>query len=161
MRRTAPCRARGIAALELAILLPVMASLLLVPIGIAFYLWHYQTAYKAALAGARYYATVPYYQVHSPFDPARVAREQAEQLARDALHGRLPAHAAAGLIVKASCLGTACNRWETNFIEPQRRHRIEVSVEVAYRIPVPGWNGAAQDGGWPVQVTVVLPHAGL
>lgn len=50
---------RGVAAVEFAILLPLLVVLLSAPLFIGRILWHYTAAQKAAYDGARYLASVP------------------------------------------------------------------------------------------------------
>ncbi|SFB83553.1 TadE family protein [Massilia yuzhufengensis] len=52
-------REAGVAAIELALLLPVLIVFLLFPIFISKVLWHYTVAQKAAQDAARYLSTVP------------------------------------------------------------------------------------------------------
>jgi hypothetical protein len=52
-------RQRGIAAVELAFVLPMMVMLLAVPLYFGRVFWHYTAAQKAAQDAARYLSTVP------------------------------------------------------------------------------------------------------
>jgi hypothetical protein len=81
MRRTvspsANCRQRGNAAVEFAIILPVLVILISVPLFFGRCLWHYTVVQKAAHDAARYMATVPAGEIKNPvraMDAAAVAR---------------------------------------------------------------------------------------
>lgn len=52
-------RQRGVAAIELAIILPIMMILLAVPLFFGRVFWHYTVAQKAAHDGARYMSEIP------------------------------------------------------------------------------------------------------
>ena len=52
-------REAGVAAVELALLLPILIGFLLIPIFLSKCLWHYTVAQKAAQDAARYLSTVP------------------------------------------------------------------------------------------------------
>lgn len=62
-------RQRGIAALELALLLPIMLVLLALALYLGRVVWHYSVAHKAAQSAARFLSTVPVAQMR---DTARV-----------------------------------------------------------------------------------------
>lgn len=53
-----PSGERGAAAVELALILPVMVSMLVFSLLIGRFLWHYTAAQKAAQDGARYLSTI-------------------------------------------------------------------------------------------------------
>jgi Flp pilus assembly protein TadG len=56
--RGAAGRQRGVAAVELALLLPIMLVFLAFPLFFARYFWHYTVAQKAAQDAARYLSTI-------------------------------------------------------------------------------------------------------
>jgi Flp pilus assembly protein TadG len=70
-------RERGSAAIELALLLPILVTLLTFPIFYARCLWHYTAAQKAAQDAARYMAGVPTAEMRSS-----VLAEQAQNTAQ-------------------------------------------------------------------------------
>ena len=51
-------RQRGVAAVEMAVLLPVLIIFLTIPIFFGRYFWHYTVAHKAAHSAARYLSTI-------------------------------------------------------------------------------------------------------
>lgn len=57
---------RGVAAMELALILPLLLILLAVPLFFGRVFWHYTVAQKAAHDAARYFATVPLTQMRNP-----------------------------------------------------------------------------------------------
>ena len=59
-------RQSGSAAVELAIVLPILFISMTVPIFFARYFWHYTVAHKAALDAARYLSTVSVREMRSP-----------------------------------------------------------------------------------------------
>jgi Flp pilus assembly protein TadG len=60
-----PRRERGSAAVELALILPILITLLTFPVFYARCLWHYTVAQKAAQDAARYMASVPAAEMRS------------------------------------------------------------------------------------------------
>lgn len=61
----APLRQRGIAAVELAIILPILVALLAVPFYFGRVFWHYTVAEKAAHDAALYLSSVPLTEMKS------------------------------------------------------------------------------------------------
>jgi Flp pilus assembly protein TadG len=51
-------RQRGVAAVELALMMPILLALLTVPLIVSIYFWHYTAAQKAAQNAARYLSTI-------------------------------------------------------------------------------------------------------
>jgi hypothetical protein len=86
-RRAGPLhRQRGVAAIEMAILLSIFISMMALPLFVGRCLWHYTVVQKAAHDSARYLATIPLADVRNPTRAAAaikvaeyiVARETAE-----------------------------------------------------------------------------------
>lgn len=69
---TASLRQRGIAAVELAILLPILVALLAVPFYLGRVFWHYTIAEKAAHDAALYLSSVPLTEMKSQTRVAEV-----------------------------------------------------------------------------------------
>lgn len=59
-------RQRGIAAVEMALLLPVFLILLALPLYFGRFFWHYQVACSAAQDAARYLSSVPLVEMRNP-----------------------------------------------------------------------------------------------
>lgn len=83
LRRKAPGRRRqrGAAAVEFAMMMPVLAVVLVPMILCARYMWHYSVAHKAAQDAARYMSTVSVTEMRSRV-LATEAREVAVEIAR-------------------------------------------------------------------------------
>jgi len=73
-------RQRGAAAIELALILPILVTLLTFPFFYARCFWHYTAAQKAAQDAARYMATVPMAEMRSK-KLASAAQKIAEDIA--------------------------------------------------------------------------------
>jgi hypothetical protein len=74
---TASRRQRGGAAVELAVILPLLVVLLAVPLFLGRYFWHYSVAQKAARDAARYLSSVPVAEllaVKSPLGEVEAAK---------------------------------------------------------------------------------------
>ncbi|RZA34996.1 MAG: pilus assembly protein [Lysobacteraceae bacterium] len=73
-------REAGIAAIECALLLPILLVFITFPLFYARYLWHYTVAQKAAQDAARYLSTVPRSEMMSP-ELSEAAGEMAIEIA--------------------------------------------------------------------------------
>jgi len=65
-RRGSHFRQTGVAAVEFAIMLPMLVALLAAPLFIGRTLWHYTIAQKAAYSAAMYMSSIPETEVRSP-----------------------------------------------------------------------------------------------
>jgi Flp pilus assembly protein TadG len=59
-------RQRGASAVELALILPILVTVLLAPLFITVFFWHYTVVQKAAQDGARYLATMSEREMREP-----------------------------------------------------------------------------------------------
>lgn len=97
-------RERGAAAVEMAIIMPVLLSLLTVPFFMAVYFWHYSAIYKTAYSGARFLSTVSVREMNSP-----ELSEAVEDQVRDIIsEGIEDLHPAARPLVDVHCDGMTC-----------------------------------------------------
>jgi Flp pilus assembly protein TadG len=69
---TAPVRQRGIAAIELALLLPLFVMMLVFPVYLGRVFWHYTVIEHAAQDAARYLSKVPLSEMTNPGRAATV-----------------------------------------------------------------------------------------
>lgn len=111
MRRArARGRRRGMAAIELALLLPLLVLLLSVPLYLGRVLWHYTAIERAAQDAARYLSRVPLSEMSNPARaPAAVAVANAlvaEELA-ELRPGGYP------YLLLVSCDGVTCGGYST------------------------------------------------
>lgn len=56
---------RGVAAVELGLMLPILLALLTIPLFVSIYFWHYTAAQKAAHHAARYISTISIQEMRS------------------------------------------------------------------------------------------------
>lgn len=132
-----PPRQRGVAAVEFAVILPLLVLVLLAaPLSMGRILWHYTVAQKAAHDAARYLATVPDGEMRTPaLAPlaVQVARDIAEAELADLNPGpTLPA-------VSILCNGINC----TGAASPTTVH-VNVLIEVSD--PIFGMNFGSEFG---------------
>lgn len=66
IRHPATRAQRGVAAVELALVLPLLLIMLAVPLFFGRVFWHYTVAQKAAYDAVRYFATVPVTHMRNP-----------------------------------------------------------------------------------------------
>lgn len=138
----------GVAAVELALMLPVLLVLLTAPFFLAIYLWHYSAIHKTSYSAARFLATVPARIMTSP----ELAQE-AERLARElVMDGISDLHPAATPIITVLCDGLSCGDGP-----PQ-----EVSIDVRVRLKDNFFYAVVTgDRGLLMQATVRMRYAGL
>lgn len=120
--RTPKCRfERGIAAVEFAVILPVMTALLAFSLFFGRVFWHYTAAQKAAHDAARYLSSVPMLDMRTPTRAAnvvQVARAIAEAETEGLNPGPYPP------VITVLCDGLTC----AGFAQPTS---ITVGVQLA------------------------------
>lgn len=146
-----PRRARGAAAVELALILPLMLALLAGPLLLARFCWHYTAAHKAAQDAARYLSTVSRQEMREPqlaLAAAEVAREialtQVAELPTDAGGPRVEVHCG-----EAACGGVGEGALPTTV-------RVRLDLDMAELIGL----GAAGGRGIVINVDAVMPYVG-
>jgi hypothetical protein len=149
MSRRTPLQRRsrqlGVAAVEFAVLLPLLIVLMTAPLFIGRVLWHYTVAQKAAHDAARYLATVPEAELRTPgLAPAAVA--VAREIVTAELADLNPGPYPPGITI--SCDTTVC----TGLILPTT---VRVNIVIEMHDPF----GYAGDG-MPVVVEVQMPYMG-
>lgn len=97
-------RQRGTAAVEMAIIMPVLLSMLIGPFFLAVYFWHYSAVYKTAYSGARFLSTVSVREMNSP-ELSEAMEAQVQQIVDDGLSDL---HPAARPLVDIDCDGMTC-----------------------------------------------------
>lgn len=97
-------RERGAAAVEMAILMPVLLSMLVAPFFLAVYFWHYSAIYKTACSGARFLSTVSVREMNSP----ELSEAMAAQVQKLIDEGLADLHPAARPLVDIHCDGMTC-----------------------------------------------------
>ncbi len=105
IRSPARCRQRGIAAIELAVILPVMLAFLAFSVFYGRVFWHYTAAHKAAHDAARYLSSVPLTELRTPTRTGfavAVAQAIALQETADLNPGPYPPN------ISVMCDGMAC-----------------------------------------------------
>lgn len=101
-------RQSGVAAVELAILCPILLFVLTVPIFFGRYFWHYTVVHKAAADAARYLSTISEAEMRtSPLAQAAgdIARGIAEEEIADLKPGRITPKIAIHCGSRAPCQG--------------------------------------------------------
>ncbi len=97
-------RERGVAAIEMAFIMPILFAMLVVPFFLAVYFWHYSAVYKTAYSGARFLSTVSVREMNSP-DLSEAMEEQVQQIIDDGVADLNPA---ARPLVDIDCDGMTC-----------------------------------------------------
>lgn len=147
MHSTTRRRAKGAAAVEAAIILPVIVSLLLFPIFFGIYFWHYTAIHKSAQNAARYLATVPAKDIKS-VTPAGYVKANAEAIVREGIADLLPASA---VLIDVQCDGLSCGDSVPSTVRVVVRLRIK---DTFYGLVATG------DDGWLITADVSMRYAG-
>ncbi|MCC2972492.1 TadE family protein [Massilia sp. IC2-476] len=105
--RSSPTRQLGVAAVEAALLLPILIVFLSLPLFYARCMWHYTVAQKAAQDAARYLASVPKAEMLSTTLGAAAANRAVEIATRE-----IAELAPGGEMISPSayCNGATCGR---------------------------------------------------
>lgn len=145
-------RQGGVAAVEMAIILPFLVMLLALPLFFSRVLWHYTVAQKAAHDAARYFATVPVREMMSPGkipQSVAVARDIATEEMGDLKPGPYEP------VTHVMCGAFPC----TGFTRP---------VTITVRVEMPMYDGLfgpltqafAGDYGLVIAAEVTMPYVG-
>ena len=131
-------REAGIAAIELALLLPVLIVFLLFPIFFAKCLWHYTVAQKAAQDAARYLSTVPRSEMMSR-ELAEEAGELAIEIAEREMAELAPGSTIAG--PRAFCDAEICGDLTAGRVPTTVRVRLAFTMSDPSGLIDFGWYG--------------------
>lgn len=144
-------RQAGVAAVELALLLPILVAFLAIGFFTASILWHYMMVQKAAQDAARYLSTVPAWEM-SMQASALAAGNQAQDIARRELGDVSPG-------VTVSALGTYCDEVNCGM---KHAYMLPSSVRVYLEVTVRDPTGLIDTGrvGYPITANYTLRYAG-
>lgn len=144
-------RERGIAAVELALLLPVLVSMLALTMFFGRVLWHYTAAQKAAHDAARYMSTVPLTDMHWTRieETVNVADQILDEELGELNPGEIPVSSA-----------VRCDDWECNGLTTPTT--VSVRVQMRMSDPIFGTLTQAITGNNSLLLTaiVTMPYSG-
>lgn len=126
----------GAAAVELAILMPILVVFMLMPLFFARCLWHYTAAQKAAQDAARYLSTVPRAEMMSSVF-AKEAAELAAEIARREIADLSPDSEITG--PTAYCNTLVCGELETGTVPTTVRVRLSFTMSDPLGLVDFGW----------------------
>ncbi|MBQ5947022.1 TadE/TadG family type IV pilus assembly protein [Massilia sp. ST3] len=146
-----PSRQRGAAAVELALILPILFIMLMMPLFISRFLWHYTVAQKAAQDAARYLSTISEQEMREA-TLASWATGVATQIARAELEEIVSDQSTPTIIV--TCGDEPCSGYR-NLALPE-------TVSVTVRMGFFDILGFADTGryGIPINVTYEMNYVG-
>lgn len=141
---------RGAAAVEFAIMMPILAVLLAPTILYARYMWHYTVAHKAAQDAARYMSTVSVTEMRSR-TLATHAKEVAVEIARRELLELAPGEEYPDAEVQ--CDGVQCGHRSGSV-------PANIKVFVGFNMRDPIFHTYLGEWGTAMEVTVEVPYFG-
>lgn len=152
--RSAVCQRRqhGVAAVELALMMPILLVLFTVPLFVSVYFWHYTAAQKAAQNAARYMSTISVQEMRA----ANLA------IAADAIANEIAVTQVAELTMAAAApvVEVYCGRVRCNGVGSRP---LPQTVFVSVRMDMfDQFFGSVDTGryGLPITVEVELPYVG-
>ena len=131
-------RQSGVAAIELALLLPILMVFLFLPVFYARCLWHYTVAQKAAQDAARYLSTVSRSEMMSP-NFAEEAGVLAREIARREVAELAPGSAITG--PTAYCNSLVCGELNEGTVPETVRVRLTFTMSDPLGMIDFGWYG--------------------
>jgi hypothetical protein len=137
----------GAAAVELALILPILVALLTLPLFFGIYFWHYTAVHKSAQNAVRFMASVPVKDIKSVTN-ARYAKDIAEAMVLEGIADLIPA---ATPIVDVQCDGLTCGDGVPATVRVVVRLRLRDNF---FHLVDTG------DDGWPVRADVSMRYAG-
>jgi hypothetical protein len=145
-------RQHGSAAVELALIIPVLVLFLSFPAFIAKCLWHYTIVQKAAQDSVRYFATIP---KQSMREPGLVSGEVAltKRIARIETADLRPGHAAP--TIEVYCDTELCTTTTGGIIPDRVRVVVKASMfdDILGTVPTGRY-------GIPITAEAIMPYAG-
>lgn len=151
------CRQRGAAAVELALILPLLAALLTVPLFFARYYWHYTVAHKAARDATRYLSSVSKAEILAKKTP--IGEIEASKFARSIASSEVAElnPGPGGILVEAYCDTGLC----TGAALPATV-RAKITIEMSdFIFPKSTNQYLGFDGTLMITATVSMPYVGL
>jgi Flp pilus assembly protein TadG len=148
-----PSRQRGVAAVELAIILPILVVLLAVPFFFGRVFWHYSVAEKAAHDAARYLSSIPLTEMKSQARIAAVvdvSRQIYDQETAELNPGMYPP-TPTFLCGSISCAGLT--------VPDTVRVTVQMRVFADFLTPLLG-DFTDEEGGIVLTTDVTLPYVG-
>lgn len=150
MKMRRPYRIRnesGAAALELALILPLLIAFLTIPLFFGIYFWHYTVVQKSAQNAVRFMASVPVREIKS-VTTAKYARDIAEAMVQEGIADLIPATTP---IIDIQCDGLTCGDGVPGNVRVVVRLRLK---DHFFHLVDTG------DDGWPVRADVSMRYAG-
>lgn len=147
MRHPSSGRERGIAAVELALIMPCLVVLLAFPLFLGHVLWHYTAMQNAAQDAARYLSKAPLSDMTNPARAIAVASVADAIIARDLASvapGALP------YLIDVTCDGASCGGYS-------RPSRVGATIQI---LMTNGFFTGYMSLSIPLTVSVTYPYMG-
>lgn len=151
-------RQQGAAAVELALVLPVLVVFFTAPLFFAIFFWHYTAAQKAAQDGARYLSTVSEQEMRDP-TLALVAANTAREIIREELAELLPAQNSIAVVLHCGTAANGVMNLCTGVGDGPLPEVVDVSVQFRLRDQLFGFVNTGRYG-WSVSAMASVPYVG-
>lgn len=149
-------RQQGAAAVELALVLPVLVVFFTAPLFFAIFFWHYTVVQKAAQDGARYLSTVSEQEMRDP-TLALVAANTAREIIRGELAELIPNQNSITVVLYCGTAADGVRNLCTGVEDGPLPEVVDVSVQFRLRDQLFGFVDTGRYG-WKVAAVATVPY---
>jgi len=149
-------RQQGAAAVELALVLPILIAFFTAPLFFAIYFWHYTVAQKAAQDGARYLSTVSEQEMRDP-ELALAAANTAREIIRGELADLIPAQNSVAVVLHCGTAANGVMNLCTGVGDGPLPEFVNISVQFRLRDQFFGFVNTGRYG-WNVSALAAVPY---
>ena len=155
--RKSSYRQKGAAAVEFALMLPLLVLMLMAPLFLAVCFWHYTAAHKAAQNGARYLSTISEAEMRVPA-LAAAAKLHAEAIVRSDLAELFPKGNAIAVVTYCGEAGSGARNLCTGVGNGPLPESVDISVQFWLKDGLFKFFNTGRYG-WSISVVATVPYA--
>ncbi|QNA88971.1 pilus assembly protein [Massilia sp. Dwa41.01b] len=149
-------RQHGAAAVELALVLPILVVFFTAPLFFAIFFWHYTVVQKAAQDGARYLSTVSEQEMRDPA-LALAAANTAREIIRGELVELIPDQGSITVILHCGTSGTGMINLCTGVEDGPLPESVDVGIQFRLKDQLFGFVDTGRYG-WSVSAVATVPY---
>ncbi|KQQ97153.1 TadE family protein [Massilia sp. Leaf139] len=149
-------RQKGAAAVELAVILPILLVFFTAPLFFAIYFWHYTVVQKAAQDGARYLSTISEQEMRDP-TLALAAADTARGIIRSQLTELIPAPNSITVVLHCGTSANGMINLCTGVEDGPLPENVDVGIQFRLKDQFFGLVNTGRYG-WPVSAVATVPY---